>query len=159
PSPNPPSPNPPSPLRLRFDVPVDPRSYPFTHRVRVRFAETDAMAVAHHSAHLLYLEEARVEYLRALGHPYDAVRAEGFEFPVLEVAVRYVRALRFDDVIDVHVTVHSVGAATFQMSYLLRAGGEVCAAGVTVHGVVGRDGRAARAPGWLRELAGPEGPA
>ena len=29
------------------------------------------MGVIHHAAYLPYLEEARVEFLRALGHPYD----------------------------------------------------------------------------------------
>ena len=50
------------------------RDYSFTHRLRTRFAETDAMGIIHHAAYLPYLEEARVEYLRAIGHPYDAVR-------------------------------------------------------------------------------------
>ena len=52
----------------------DPADYSFTHRLRTRFAETDAMGIIHHAAYLPYLEEARVEYLRAIGHPYDRVR-------------------------------------------------------------------------------------
>ena len=61
------------------------------------------MGVVHHAAYLPYLEEARVEYLRAIGHPYLEVRAEGVDFAVLEVAVQYLAPLRFDDVVDVHV--------------------------------------------------------
>ena len=53
----------------------DPADYDFAHRLRTRFAETDAMGIIHHAAYLAYLEEARVEYLRAIGHPYDSVRA------------------------------------------------------------------------------------
>ena len=52
----------------------DPADYVFVHRLRTRFAETDAMGIVHHAAYLPYLEEARVEYLRAIGHPYDSVR-------------------------------------------------------------------------------------
>ena len=52
--------------------------------LRVRFAETDAMGVAHHAAYLPYLETARVEYLRALGHPYRDLRdRDGLEFAVV----------------------------------------------------------------------------
>ena len=79
----------------------DPADYSFTHRLRTRFAETDAMGIIHHAAYLPYLEEARVEYLRAIGHPYDSVRGgetgDAREFPVLEVSVQYRQPLRFDD--------------------------------------------------------------
>ena len=65
--------------------PCSPRAirpdYAFSHRLRTRFAETDAMGVVHHAAYLPYLEEARVEYLRSIGHPYDAVRAGGRRRP------------------------------------------------------------------------------
>ena len=139
-------------MRMRFEAPADPGAYPFTHQVRVRFCETDAMGVVHHASYLAYLEETRVEYLRALGRPYDRLRDEGVEFPVVEAALRYRRPLRFDDVVDVGVMVASAGGATFQMSYLLGCDGQTSASGVTVHGVVDRQGRPMRVPGWLREL-------
>jgi acyl-CoA thioester hydrolase len=142
-------------VRLSFRPPIDPGGYPFVHQVRVRFGETDAMAVVHHAAYLLYLEAARVEYLRALGHPYDAIRAEGLDFPVLEVALSYRKPLRFDDLVDVHVVMAEVKGASFQMGYLLRADGEARATGVTVHAAMTSDGRPARTPAWLRHLTTP----
>ena len=139
-------------MRLRFDPPGDPGAYPFTHRLRVRFCETDAMGVVHHASYLAYLEETRVEYLRALGRPYDRLRADGVEFPVVEVALEYRRPLRFDDVVDVSVMIASSGGATFQMSYLVGCAGETSASAVTVHGVVDGQGRPTRVPAWLRDL-------
>jgi acyl-CoA thioester hydrolase len=140
-------------MRMRFDPPGDPGAYPFTHRLRARFCETDAMGVVHHASYLAYLEESRVEYLRALGRPYNRLRADGVEFPVVEAALQYRRPLRFDDVVDVSVLIGSAGRATFQMDYLVRCDGETKATGVTVHGVVDGQGRPTRVPGWLRELA------
>ena len=138
---------------MRFDPPGDLGAYPFVHRLRVRFCETDAMGVVHHASYLAYLEESRVEYLRALGRPYDRLRADGVEFPVVEAALQYRRPLRFDDVVDVGVMVASAGGATFQMSYLVGYDGETSASGVTVHGVVDGQGRPTRTPQWLRQLA------
>ena len=138
---------------MQFDPPGDPGAYPFTHRVRVRFCETDAMGVVHHASYLAYLEETRVEYLRALGRPYDRLRADGVEFPVVEAALQYRRPLRFDDAADVAVMVASAGGATFQMSYLVACGGETSATAVTVHGVVDGQGLPTRTPAWLRDLA------
>jgi acyl-CoA thioester hydrolase len=123
--------------------------YPFVHQVRARFAETDAMGIIHHAAYLPYLEEARVAYLRHLGHPYDQVRGQGVNFAVLEVAVRYRRPLLFDDLIDVHVAAGAVTGVTFQVAYLLTVGDEARATAVTVHGCVDGEGRPARLPVWV----------
>src|SRR4051794_34690036 len=114
------------------------------------------MGVVHHGRYLPYLEEARVEYLRHLGHPYTEWRTAGVDATVLEVFVRYRQALRFDDVVVVHVALASVTRTTFQMSYLLTRDGVVAATAVTVHGAVTRDGRPTRLPAWLVELG--EGP-
>jgi acyl-CoA thioester hydrolase len=127
--------------------------YVFVHRLRVRFAETDAMGVVHHAAYLPYLEEARVEYLRAIGHPYLAIRASGIDLVVLEVAVQYLRPLSFDDEVEVHLKLAAATRATFQMAYLLTVGDRPCASGVTVHGSVDAAGRPVRMPAWLAEMA------
>lgn len=140
-------------MRLHVTPPLDPADYAFVHQVRVRFAETDAMGIVHHSRYLPYLEEARVAYLRHLGHPYDALRAEGIDYAVLEVYVHYRRPLRFDEVVDVHLVLAAAGRASFQMAYLLTVGGEVRATAVTVHGCVDAAGRPVRMPAWLVALA------
>jgi acyl-CoA thioester hydrolase len=127
----------------------DPADYRFVHSVRTRFAETDAMGIIHHAAYLAYLEEARVAYLRQLGHPYDEVRADGLEIAVLEVAVAYRRPLHFDDQVEVHLWAGAVTGATFQVAYLLTVAGEARATAITVHGCVDARGRAARLPSWI----------
>ena len=138
--------------RITLDPPTDPARYPYSHGVRVRFAETDAMGIVHHAAYLPYLEEARVEYLRAVGHPYQQLQAEGLDIAVLEVTLRYLRALRFDDEVTVHVMVGAATRTTFEVGYLLMMAGVAAATAVTVHGCVDRGGRPARLPAWLREL-------
>jgi acyl-CoA thioester hydrolase len=129
----------------------NPADYDFVHRVRPRFAETDAMGIIHHAAYLPYLEEARVEYLRSIGHPYDVVRRGGVDVAVLEVAVQYRKPLHFDDEVDVSLWVGKVTRTTFQIAYLLSVGGEARATAVTVHGCVDANGRPTRLPAWVGE--------
>jgi len=135
----------------------DPADYTFTHRLRTRFAETDAMGIIHHAAYLPYLEEARVEYLRAIGHPYDALRggeaAEARDFPVLEISVQYRQPLRFDEEVAVSLRVGAIRGATFQIAYLLAVGSEARATAVSVHGCVDGAGRPARLPAWFGQSA------
>jgi acyl-CoA thioester hydrolase len=140
--------------RRLLEPSLDPVAYAFAHRVRTRFAETDAMGVIHHASYLAYLEEARVAYLRDLGHPYGEVRGEGLDLAVLEVSVRYRQAVRFDEEVELRLVVGAVTGATFQIAYLLRVADEVRATAVTLHACVDGSGRAARLPGWVRETFG-----
>ena len=139
-------------MRLSVEPSLVATDYPFTHRIRVRFAETDAMGIVHHSRYLLYLEETRVAYLRDLGHPYAEMRAEGVDYAVLECFVQYRQPLRFDEQVDVHLSLAAITRTSFQMAYLLTVDAEVRATGVTVHGCITAAGRPTRLPSWLAEV-------
>jgi acyl-CoA thioester hydrolase len=145
-------------VRLSVDPSTRPGDYDFDHRIRVRFVETDAMGIVHHSNYLAYFEETRVAYLRAIGHPFTEWREAGLESPVLESFVQYRQPLEFDDEMSVHLRLAEVTRATFQMAYLITVDDDAGiarprATGVTVHGCVTTAGRPTRLPEWLRALA------
>lgn len=115
------------------------------------------MGIVHHSRYFPYLEEARVEYLRSIGHPYDAERADGVDYAVLEAHIAYRQPLHFDDVVTVHLHVSSATRATFSIDYLLTVGDTTSKASIrstarTVHGCVGPSGRPVRLPAWLKAM-------
>lgn len=150
-------------MRLSVDPSTSPDDYEFVHRIRVRFVETDAMGIVHHSNYLAYFEETRVAYLRAIGHPFTEWRDSGLESPVLESFVQYRQPLEFDEQIEVHLRLAAVTRATFQMAYLITVDDEAGIAhprstGVTVHGCVTTTGRPTRLPAWLLDLAPREAP-
>jgi len=122
--------------------------------LRVRFAETDAMGVAHHAAYLPYLETARVEYLRSLGHPYRDLRdRDGMEFAVVRVDVRYHAPLRFDDEFTVSCALAERARATFSLAYRVELGPQLILSGRTRHAVLDREtGAPRRLPAWLSAL-------
>ena len=128
--------------------------YVFAHHIRVRFAETDAMGIVHHSRYLPYLEETRVEYLRSIGHPYDRQRADGVDFAVLDAHVTYRQPLKFDDVVTVHLVLAGATRASFAINYLLTVGEEIRSTATTTHACVNANGRPVRMPAWLSELVG-----
>ncbi|PIE34724.1 MAG: thioesterase [Ilumatobacter coccineus] len=139
-------------MRISTKPSRDPADYPFAHPVRIRFAETDAMGIVHHSRYLPLLEEARVAYMRAVGHPYQEIRDEGLELNVIEQWVQYRIPLVFDEVADIHVTFLSMERASFQMGYLITVDDQIRATGVTAHGCITPDGRPTRLPIWFREF-------
>ncbi len=139
-------------VRRTCEPSLDVADYSFTHTIRVRFSETDAMGIVHHSRYLPYLEETRVEYLRSIGHPYDRQRADGVDFAVLEAHVTYRQPLRFDELVTVHLALSDATRASFGINYLLTVGGEIRSSATTVHACVNTDGRPVRMPTWLSEL-------
>ena len=122
--------------------------------LRVRFAETDAMGVAHHAAYLPYLETARVEYLRALGHPYRELRdRDRLEFAVVGVELHYHAPLRFDDAFTVSCALAERRRATFVLAYRVELEGLLVLSGRTRHAVLDREtGAPQRLPPWLAAL-------
>jgi acyl-CoA thioester hydrolase len=121
-----------------------------TTRLRVRFAETDAMGVANNAAYLTYLEVGRIEYLRAGGHSYADVRAGGIDMVVTHAELRYLRPLRFDDELELLCACTSVGRASFAFAYLIERAGEACALAATRHACIDSATlRPLRVPVWL----------
>ncbi len=58
---------------------------------------TDHGGVMWHGSYLLWLEEARVEALAKAGFPYQMLAARGFYMPVVNLDIKYNKALRHGD--------------------------------------------------------------
>ena len=67
--------------------------------LRVRYAETNQMGVAHHASFFVWFEAARTEFIRARGRSYADVEAAGWLLVVVEAQCRYRRPARYDDVL------------------------------------------------------------
>lgn len=117
-------------------------------RLRVRFAETDQMAVAHHGAYAAWLEVARVEWLRAHGYTYTELEAQGVSLAVSMLTVRYRGAARFDDELLVEARLVAAGSRGCHFAYEIRrdADDALIARAETEHVAVDRRGRAVRIP-------------
>ena len=68
--------------------------YWFDYPIRVHPNQTDYAGVVWHGSYVVWLEEARVEYLRALGVGYSDLVASGCELPVIDLSIRYHRAIK-----------------------------------------------------------------
>ena len=121
------------------------------HRVRVRYCETDRMAVAHHGSYVAWFEEARTEWMRRRGRSYRQIEDDGDLLQVVEFLCRYHKPVDYDEFVEIRVRVESSGRAAIVLGYEARreSDGEVCATGSTKLACVGRDGKLRRLP---REL-------
>lgn len=65
----------------------------FDYPVRVHPHHTDYAGIVWHGTYLRWMEEARVEYLRLMGMDYSDLVRLGCDLPVVELSVRYHRAM------------------------------------------------------------------
>jgi len=96
-----------------------PERLPFIAKVRILYADTDAMGVVYHGSYVRYLEHARIEYLRARGTVYAEVEAAGYAVPVTELNVRYTAPARFDDILTLRAGLIDQSRARLVFGYRL----------------------------------------
>lgn len=122
-------------------------------RLRVRYAETDQMAVVYHANYFIWFEVGRVELLRALGHSYRDLEAAGINLPVIKAECHYRQPARYDDELEVRTSGRLISAARVEFTYeLVRLADEVLLATArTEHVPLNRAGRPCRLQPALRE--------
>ncbi|MDD6310456.1 MAG: thioesterase family protein [Firmicutes bacterium] len=105
-------------------------------RMRVKYYETDAMAIVHHSNYIRFFETARTEMIRSLGYSYAEMEESGIWIPVLSVSCNYKTPAVYDEEISVFCSIKKLGPASFEIEYEVRntADGTLHATGTSKHG-------------------------
>lgn len=109
---------------------------------KVQYYETDRMQVVHHSNHIRWFEEARIDYLDAVGISYVELERRGIICPVLHVESNYHAMLHFGETAEISVWLQSVTRSRYTLRYVVRdrADGRICAAGETAHCFLNAEG-------------------
>jgi len=115
--------------------------------IRVIYGDTDQMGVVYYANYLRWFEAGRTEFLRAKGLSYSDFEAkEKLILPVVEAGVTYRQPARYDDLVAVETRLAEVRRASARFEYEVRRGGDLLAAGFTVHACVSVGGRIERLP-------------
>ena len=65
--------------------------------VEIPFHDLDPAGIAWHGHYAKYLELARCALLRQIDYNYDAMMRSGYLWPIVDMQLRYLRPLRFED--------------------------------------------------------------
>lgn len=121
--------------------------------LRVRFAETDQMGVAHHGAYVVWLEAARVEWLRERGMSYKEWESEGVSLAVSSIEINYRSSATFDDELVIDTKLIEAKSRRFKFAYVIKHGDVKLAEAYSTHTPTDRKGRAIRLPEkWMKGL-------
>lgn len=113
-----------------------------TIQIRVRYAESDPMGIAHHSAYAPWFEMGRTELLRDDGVSYaDLEQRAGVFLAVVSIEIRFKKPARYDDLVDLETRLVEVSRVKIIHEYELRRGREILATAKTTLACLDRDGR------------------
>jgi len=126
--------------------------------VRVYYEDTDAGGVVYYANYLKFMERARTEWLRTLGHAQPEMAAKhGVLFVVRAVHIDYLHPSRFDDSLQVTVEVVNVGGSRIRfLQRVLRGDEEIARAEVDVVCVSTDTFKPVRLPQEMRITTGTE---
>lgn len=112
--------------------------------VRVRYAETDQMGIAHHANYLIWFESARSDYCRARGFSYkDMEEKDNALLVVAESYCRYKSPAFYDDLLLVRTRVGEMRSRSLRFIYEIhrRSDNTLIAEGETLHVVTDENKR------------------
>jgi acyl-CoA thioester hydrolase len=105
-------------------------SAPFVARRRVEFVETDMAGIMHFSNFFRHMEFAEQAFLRSRGLSvawHEADMRVGF--PRVAASCEFLKPVKFEDVLEIAVTVAEIGNKSITYSFAFTCGGEPVANG------------------------------
>ncbi len=125
---------------------------PFVHRLRVRYHECDMQGIVFNSHYYTWIDVAHTELIREVLGSFATLHGYGVDVMVAESSARYLASARFDQEIDIAVTLASLTNTSMTTAYTFRHGETVLAEGWIRHVCVDRDAWA-KTP-WPDEVRG-----
>lgn len=129
----------------------------FDFEYRVRYSDTDKLAVSYYANYFVWFEAARTEYFRALGFPYTECEKRGAFLPVVETKAHYFAPSAYDDLLLIRTSVSHVGRTSIRFEYQVinQATRKLLASGYSVHVFVNERLRPTRVPAKIKEIVTP----
>ena len=127
----------------------------FVWSVRVYYEDTDSGGVVYYANYLKFMERARTEWLRSLGFEQTELLDEHHViFVVREVGIEYLRPARFNDELNVTVSLAEMGRSQIVLKQTVENGGIYTHATVKVVCVDGATFKPVRIPVIIKEKLG-----
>ena len=111
------------------------------------------MGIMHHSNYVVLYEQARTEWLRAMGLTYAEIERRGVMSPIIEVHSRYHYPAFYDEVLTVKVSIDEMPTARLIVASEVynEAGKLINTGSVTLGFMNSTTRRPCRVPEWFTE--------
>lgn len=97
---------------------------------RIEFADTDLAGIVHFARFFIFMETAEHEFLRSLGASVDmTIDGKKIGWPRLAASCEYSSPAKFEDILDIHLTVARKGTKSMTYKFEFKRGKTIIARG------------------------------
>jgi acyl-CoA thioester hydrolase len=119
--------------------------------VRVYFEDTDAAGIVYYANYLKFAERARTDMLRDLGISHaEMMKRDGLVLVVRRCEIDYLKPAKLDDLLTIETEAAKLGGASVELLQRVLRGEEVLAELKVLVVCIGKNGRPARIPDYVR---------
>jgi len=122
-------------------------------KIRVIYADTDAMGIVYHTNYIKWFEIGRTELLRGMGIVYAEMESQGYNLPLTEAYCHYLLPARYDQIIIVETEMEYLKRASMKFNYTISDEDKekIFFEGYTVHACTNNLGKIVRIPSFIVE--------
>lgn len=122
-------------------------------KIRVIYADTDAMGIVYHTNYIKWFEVGRNELMRKLGIAYAEMEKNGVILPLTKVGCHYLLPAKYDDLLIVETKIDYIKRASLKFNSRIwdEKKQNLLVEGYTVHACVNGNGKILRLPPQILE--------
>lgn len=122
-------------------------------KVRVIYADTDAMGIVYHTNYIKWFEIGRTELLRNIGLVYAQIESQGYNLPLTEAYCHYLLPARYDEILIVETELEYLKRASMKFNYIIWNDDKVkvYVEGYTIHACTNNQGKIVRVPAIITD--------
>ena len=123
-------------------------------KVRVLYADTDAMGVVYHTNYIRWFELGRNELMRQLGVAYIELEKLSLNLPLTKVSCNYLISARYDQLLTVETKFDYIKRASIRFNSRIwdENREKLLVEGYTIHACTNNEGKIRRIPQLLLDL-------
>ena len=123
-------------------------------KVRVIYADTDAMGVVYHTNYIKWFELGRNEFMRQLGVPCTELGKLGLNLPLIKVSCDYLKFAIYDQLLTIETKFDYIKRASIRFNSRIWDENKenVLVEGYTIHACTNNEGKIRRIPKRLLDL-------
>ena len=120
-------------------------------KVRVLFADTDAMGVVYHTNYIRWFEHGRNEFMRQIGVPYTEMGKLSLNLPLIKVSCEYLKFATYDQLLTIDTKFDYIRKATVRFNSKIWDENmeNLLVEGYTIHVCTNNEGKIRRIPQLL----------
>jgi len=123
-------------------------------KVRVIYADTDAMGIVYHTNYIRWFELGRNELMRQLGVSYTELEKLGLNLPLTKVSCHYLAPAKYDQMVTIETGFDYIKRASIKFNSKIWDENQqtLLVEGYTIHACTNKEGKIRRIPPLLLEL-------